>query len=141
MGALWEQGLEARGVAFGLVCLTCVFIALWVGIGAGHLKNYEAPTPVRYPTLFFLALAYHRHYSGQYWCWISTHYSGERFAGEYLWLWMALFASVLVSIPLYLWAEGRLSIPEGTWWPDFHKPKFDQNVEYLKRRTALAMIV
>ena len=54
VAALWKVGLEARGFALGLVCLACVFIALWVGIGAGHFKNYEAPTPVRYsfPTLY-----------------------------------------------------------------------------------------
>jgi hypothetical protein len=40
-------GLNARGVAFGLVCLTCVFVTLWVAIGAGTHKNYETPTPVR----------------------------------------------------------------------------------------------
>ena len=55
VAALWKVGLEARGFALGLVCLACVFIALWVGIGAGHFKNYEAPTPVRcsfsYPLL------------------------------------------------------------------------------------------
>jgi hypothetical protein len=122
VAALWKVGLEARGFALGLVCLACVFIALWVGIGAGHFKNYEAPTP--------------------YWCWISAHYSGERLAGEYLWLWIALFASVLLYIPLHFWTEGRLSIPvDRWWWPEFHKPKFDQSVEYVQRRTALAMIV
>ena len=56
MAALWEVGLEARSVAFGLVFVACAYIALWVGIGAGHLKNYEAPVPVRYSTLLFPAL-------------------------------------------------------------------------------------
>ena len=54
--ALWKVGLEARSVALGLVFVACAYIALWVGIGAGHLKNYEAPVPVRYSILFFPAL-------------------------------------------------------------------------------------
>jgi len=49
---MWSVGLEARGVAFGLVCLACVFITLWAAIGAGIHKNYETPTPVRISLLF-----------------------------------------------------------------------------------------
>jgi hypothetical protein len=42
-----QVGLKSRGVALGLVCLACIFITLWVAIGAGIHKNYETPTPVR----------------------------------------------------------------------------------------------
>ena len=51
--AVLQVGLRTRGVAFGLVCLTCVFITLWVAIGAGIHKNYETPTPVnKFPFIF-----------------------------------------------------------------------------------------
>ncbi len=50
---MWEVGLEARGFALGLVCLACIFIVLWVGIGRGIHKNYITPSPVRNSTLFF----------------------------------------------------------------------------------------
>jgi hypothetical protein len=30
-----------------MVCLVCIFITLWVAIGANVHKNYETPTPVR----------------------------------------------------------------------------------------------
>jgi hypothetical protein len=56
VAALWHVGLEARGFAFGLVCLACAFVALWVGIGAGIHRNYETPTPVSHSTLFFPTL-------------------------------------------------------------------------------------
>ena len=52
-----QVGLKARGVALSLVCLACVFITLWVGIGAGIHKNYETPTPVRDSPLFFPILS------------------------------------------------------------------------------------
>ncbi|KAI0251116.1 hypothetical protein BJV78DRAFT_1375749 [Lactifluus subvellereus] len=94
--ALWRVGIQARGFAFGLVGLACVFTALWVGLGNGLHKNYEAPTP--------------------FWCWISSHYGPERLAGEYLWLWLALFASVIMYIPVYFWAEGRLSVDPEKWY-------------------------
>ena len=48
-----QVGLKARGVALSLVCLVCVFITLWVAIGAGIHNNYETPTPVRNPPFFF----------------------------------------------------------------------------------------
>ena len=58
IAALWRIGIEARGCAFGLVGLTWVFIVLWVGIGNGVHKKYEAPSPVsyfsRYPFIHFL---------------------------------------------------------------------------------------
>jgi hypothetical protein len=40
-----------------MVCCACVFIALWVGIGPHVHKNYETPTPVRYPIPFFPTLS------------------------------------------------------------------------------------
>jgi hypothetical protein len=52
-----QVGLKARGVALGLVCLVCVFITLWVAIGAGIHKNYDTPTPVRNSPLFFPILS------------------------------------------------------------------------------------
>ncbi|KAI0297087.1 hypothetical protein BC826DRAFT_1002129 [Russula brevipes] len=95
VAALWRVGLQARGFALGLVCLACIFIALWVGIGAGVHKNYETPTP--------------------YWCW-------------------------LMYIPLYFWAEGRLSVDEERWYR-FHTSASDQGVEYEQRRAALGMLL
>ncbi|KAI9508222.1 hypothetical protein F5148DRAFT_980131 [Russula earlei] len=120
VGALWRVGLDARRFAFGLVCLVCVFIALWVSIGASTNKNYEAPTP--------------------YWCWISPKFKGERLGGEYVWLWVALFASAFLYIPLYFWTEGRLSVDPDSWYK-FHTSKPDQTVEYAQRRASLGMLL
>ncbi len=53
VAAVWQIGLRARGFALGLVCLACIFIILWVGIGGGIHKNYVTPTPVRNLILFF----------------------------------------------------------------------------------------
>jgi hypothetical protein len=52
-----QVGLKARGVALSLVCLACVFIMLWVAIGAGIHKTYVTPTPVRNLPLFFPILS------------------------------------------------------------------------------------
>jgi len=47
VAAVLQVGLKARGVALGLVGLACIFIMLWVAIGASIHNNYETPTPVR----------------------------------------------------------------------------------------------
>ncbi|KAH9978633.1 hypothetical protein BGW80DRAFT_1248989 [Lactifluus volemus] len=118
IAALWHKQFLTRGAAFGLVGLTWLFGALWVGIGNGIHKNYEAPTP--------------------YWCWISSKYDGERLAGEYVWLWISLFASFTMYIPLYLWAEGRFSVDKEKWYK--FRSYSDDMVEYPVRRAALGML-
>jgi hypothetical protein len=75
----------------------------------------------------------------QYWCWISSKYEWERLAGEYVWLWTSLLASVIMYIPLYLWAEGRLSVDKKKWYK-FHRYS-DYMINYPQRRAALGMLL
>ncbi|KAH9979159.1 hypothetical protein BJV74DRAFT_131271 [Russula compacta] len=117
---MWRVGLRARGFACCLVGLVWIFVALWVGIGAGIHKNYETPTP--------------------YWCWIGPQYTGERIGGEYAWLWVALFTSVILYVPLYFWAKGRLSVDEEKWYK-FRTSRPDRGGEYAQRRAALGMLL
>jgi len=88
--ALWNVGGRARNFAFGIVAVATLFVALWVGVGNGIHKRYETPTP--------------------YWCWIGGGYKSERIAGEYVWLWITLIASVILNISVYFWTKGHLSI-------------------------------
>ena len=124
-----------------MVLLACIFITLWAAIGAGAHKNYETPTPVRYsdPVLLHPSLIADTT-RGQYWCWISPKYSGIRLGGEYIWLWIALFASAILYIPLYFWTEGRLSVDEERWYR-FRMSDPDQTVEYAQRQAALGMLL
>ncbi|KAI9442147.1 hypothetical protein H4582DRAFT_1926706 [Lactarius indigo] len=115
--ALWNVGARARRFAFGIVALASLFVALWVGIGNGIHKNFETPTP--------------------YWCWIGPEYGAERLAGEYIWLWIALFVSVIMYIPLYFWTKGRLSVDSEKWYK-FRLKESDDG--YTRRRSALGML-
>ncbi|KAI0276620.1 hypothetical protein BGY98DRAFT_934920 [Russula aff. rugulosa BPL654] len=118
VAAVLQVGLKARGVALSLVCLACVFIMIWVAIGAVHHKNYDTPTP--------------------YWCWISPQFRGERLGSLYIWMWIALFASAILYIPLYYWAEGFWSVDEEY---KFHRCSADQRVGYAQRRATLGMLL
>ncbi|KAH9014334.1 hypothetical protein EDB85DRAFT_2157473 [Lactarius pseudohatsudake] len=116
--ALWRVGAEARSFAFGVVAFTCVFVVLWVGISNGVHKDFEMPTP--------------------FWCWIGPKYNGERLAGEYIWMWIALFASVVMYVPVHFWMKGHLSV-DGDKWYKFRLVKSD--VEYSQRRATLGILL
>lgn len=117
---MWRIGIQGPSFAFVPVSFACVFIAAWVFVGAGTHKNYEVPTP--------------------YWCWINPQFSGQRLAGEYIWLWAALFASTMLYIPLYYWAEGRLSVDTEKWYK-FRMCQPDQGTERAQRKIALGMLL
>ncbi|KAF8274449.1 hypothetical protein EI94DRAFT_1713454 [Lactarius quietus] len=89
--AIWNVGSQAHHLAIGIVSLATLFIAFWVGFG-NHYKNFETPTP--------------------YWCWVgpSSKFRLERLAGEYVWMWIALLASVILYVSLYFWTRGHLSV-------------------------------
>ncbi|KAH9048335.1 hypothetical protein EDB84DRAFT_264105 [Lactarius hengduanensis] len=101
-----------------MVALASLFVVLWVGIGNGIHKDLEAPTP--------------------YWCWIADKYKLERLAGEYIWLWIALSASVIMYIPLYFWMNGRRLSTDPKKWYKFRLSKSDD--QYAQRRSALGML-
>ena len=67
-------------------------------------------------------------------------YEGERIAGEYIWLWISLFTSVIMYIPLYLWAEGRLSVDKQKWYK-FYLNNSDDRIDYTERRAAMGMLL
>jgi len=119
--ALWDVGSRARHFAFGIVALISLFVALSVGISNGIHKNFATPTP--------------------YWCWISPEYKPERLAGEYVWIWIALSASVIMYIPLYFWMKGRLSIDHEKWYKIRLGDSSVEYVEYAQRQAALGMLL
>jgi hypothetical protein len=65
---------------------------------------------------------------------------GMRFGDVFIWLWITLFASVILYVPLYFWTEGRLSVDERSWFR-FRISDPDLKVDYSQRRAALGMIL
>ncbi|KAH9170451.1 hypothetical protein EDB89DRAFT_2071969 [Lactarius sanguifluus] len=112
--------LEPKRVTLlsGSVAFTCLFVGLSAGISNGIHKDFETPTP--------------------YWCWISPKYHEARLVSEYVWMWIALFASVVMYIPLHFWMKGHLSVDDEKWYK-FRLVKSD--VEYSKRRATLGILL
>lgn len=124
VGVFWRIGTKNRTVAFTLVGIVWLFVALFVGISSGIHSDpndlYVTPTP--------------------YWCWVAQDFKGERIAGEYLWLWIGLFTSILVYVPLFLWSQGMLSVDASQWWRfRFHRARNIPDDDARKRR-ALSML-
>lgn len=84
----------------------------------------------------------------------------ERIAGEYFWIWAALFVSVssvpclvvclisltpesfqiIVYVPLYFWSQGRLSVDPAQWWKFRVRKPTNPQEQQARRSQALAML-
>ncbi|KAH8119308.1 hypothetical protein DFH11DRAFT_436935 [Phellopilus nigrolimitatus] len=84
--------------AIAVVAFIWLFVILFVAIAAGVNggSTYYVPTP--------------------FWCWIDTRFSTEQILGEYFWLWLTLFVSILVYVPLFLWGNGYMTVDKTHWW-------------------------
>ncbi|KDQ11328.1 hypothetical protein BOTBODRAFT_68038 [Botryobasidium botryosum FD-172 SS1] len=51
-----------------------------------------------------------------YWCWIYSS-KADRIFGEYIWIWTAMIASIILYILLFLFLRGNLLVaPSGKWF-------------------------
>ncbi|KAN0125684.1 hypothetical protein V8E52_000891 [Russula decolorans] len=77
----------------------------WTASRCPHIRSPGLPR-----LRFHYALGYHR----LFWCWISLQFPREGLGGDFIWLWIALFASAILyiplQVPLYFWAEGFWSV-------------------------------
>lgn len=79
----------------------------------------------------------------QYWCWIGEKNKIDKYLGEYVWMWVAMFVSFLAYTPLFLWARGNLSVDPAHWWKiRFHKSISDEHTidPDGRKRRAMGLI-
>ncbi|KZP09515.1 hypothetical protein FIBSPDRAFT_681977, partial [Athelia psychrophila] len=95
---LWGKLSGNFVAAYLVVGFTWIFVALLVAIGVTTpgSDHYETPDG--------------------FWCWIGRKHSIDRYLGEYVWMWAAMFGSFLAYTPLFFWARGNLSIDPAHWW-------------------------
>ena len=75
----------------------------------------------------------------QYWCWIHG-YLVWRIFSEYVWMWIALFVSLVVYIPLYFWMRGYLLVHNPQWWRvTLQSPNLLNRFEIAVRQRAFIM--
>ncbi|TDL25439.1 hypothetical protein BD410DRAFT_813640 [Rickenella mellea] len=98
---VWSRkAVHSRRGAVMVVVMIWLFVILYASINLGiHSKGsikYYSPTP--------------------YWCWIGKSFGKQRVTGEYMWLWIALFFSILMYVPLVLWNRGNIIVDNEHWW-------------------------
>ncbi|THH21357.1 hypothetical protein EW146_g174 [Bondarzewia mesenterica] len=122
IGVMWRKGTHSRVFAFLIVALVWLFAILFTSIGAGvhRSEGYESPTP--------------------FWCWIGGKYTSERLWGEYFWIWLALFTSFCVYVPLYYWKKGNLSVDPEKWWRFRVHPRRADREGVQESERALSML-
>jgi len=103
-GKLKDNLIVACSVIGCIWVFLIVFIATTVSLNTHGGNYYETPVGS--------------------WCWIGDHnrYNGERLAGEWIWMWVALGVSTCTYIPLFFWARGNITVNRVQWWKvDFHR--------------------
>jgi len=121
----WRIGTGERAVyiAWIVVGLIWIYEILYISLAAWRFKvdTFFHPTP--------------------YWCWTGKYYLAEKIVGEYFWVWLALFASLLLYIPLFFLSRGNITTDDNVWWK-FHIHRRSPNAPGLEgeRRRSLSMI-
>ncbi|KIY44568.1 hypothetical protein FISHEDRAFT_51194, partial [Fistulina hepatica ATCC 64428] len=113
----WSGRSIPLSYAYAIVSLQWIFLFLIVLIPNYRFRdaNYQTPTP--------------------YWCWIGSKYLVFRIMGEYLWLWLTLFGSIVAYFPLLLWSRGNLTNGvDGRWHFSFHRPKDSDQMSIARQR-------
>lgn len=163
MGVFWRIGTKNRTVACILVGLEWLFIVLFVGTSSGihHTGNDlyvvclrdsfagSSHVDTALSVDSYSRKGLHCNPSNdirssserQYWCWVAQEFKAERIAGEYFWLWTALFTSILVYTPLFFWSQGMLSVNSSQWWRfRFHRSSPLVPDDDGRKRRALSML-
>ena len=115
---LWCNKKCTKTVAFIVIGIQWLFVILFVSIGfALHTRSNEYyATPIT--VMFCHRSRVHRLliFIPQFWCWLSARFNKERIAGEYFWLWLALFGSILLYLPLFCWYLGIITPDPSRWY-------------------------
>jgi hypothetical protein len=143
IGIWWGRGarmLVTAKITIGLVWLFVILIVAIPNI-IHHDKHqlYIAPTPVG--RIFVFPYNFIDVDIWKFWCWIGSRYLGFRIVGEYLWLWVTLFVSLLAYIPLFFWSRGNITVSDKSWWKfSIHRTTDSFEDQDGHRSYALTMI-
>ncbi|KAF8580806.1 hypothetical protein K439DRAFT_281668 [Ramaria rubella] len=83
-------------VLVGVCAFLIAYLSYELSVSRAPDQSFYAPTP--------------------YWCWIGPSHSAARIWGQYLWLWLTAFMSILLYPPLYFCVKGNLSYNAESSW-------------------------
>jgi hypothetical protein len=119
--SLWWLKKPNLRIALAAIAIQWIFVVVFVAVGFDVHTHPSKDEYYAIPT--------------RYWCWLGEHYFGERLAGEYLWLWITLFVSTLLYIPLFLWYLGKIGEDDKRWY----KPNRRMVMKTIRTSTVSAV--
>jgi len=99
-----NKGFHSMLVAWTSVAASWLYSILYVTV-LGSV--YRGPNSALRPT--------------PYWCWIGEDFLIHRLWAGYIWLWVALFVSVLLYVPLFFWGRGNITVGDKFWSFQIHR--------------------
>lgn len=126
----WRKRTRELIVAYSVIALIWLFVTIFVVIGFTTVPKadgpYMTPTPVSHFDITFAEYLTNKYsFLIQYWCWIGSHFLGERIGGQYLWYWITLCVSMLLYILIFLWSRGNIVLDENSTrkWHFYWRPR------------------
>jgi len=113
-------------IAYTAVGITWLFLVIFI---VAHVTTHNHGA-----SLFYTPVGY--------WCWIGNHYTIERYIGQYAWIILTMFVSLITYTLLSFWARGNLTVSPTQWWRfRVHADSMLQEVDPDgRRRRAIGMI-
>lgn len=99
----WSPRSEQDWIYRVVIAFIWIYVTIFaiVGYAVHHSSNSTTPDSFFTPT--------------PYWCWISSAFLAERIMGEYLWLWLAAFTSIILYSLLFFRLRGNIWVDPMDW--------------------------
>ncbi|KZT22233.1 hypothetical protein NEOLEDRAFT_1138387 [Neolentinus lepideus HHB14362 ss-1] len=109
-------------IAYVVTSTAFLFDVLFVALGTGLNTDYMAPDP--------------------FWCWLGGKYLKQKIGGEYIWIWLALLASIILYPPLFFLVRGNISVDPNNWYrPSFHRSRDNNAVRGINAASLKGMLL
>lgn len=125
IGVWMGMPIQSNRVTGAIIGVVWLFISLLTLLGNvlndRAREGFERPTP--------------------YWCWIGEPFFMWRLFGEYLWLWITLFISIITYIPLYFWSCGNITFDDISWWKfTIHRADHSEELKGIRRHSLIMLL-
>ncbi|KIM75979.1 hypothetical protein PILCRDRAFT_826830 [Piloderma croceum F 1598] len=97
---MWGLYRRPYFIAYTAVGITWLFLAIFIAV---HVTAHN-----RGASLFYTPVGY--------WCFIGNNHNIERYTGQYVWILLTMFVSLITYTLLSFWARGNLTVSPTHWW-------------------------
>ena len=139
----WLKGERTLKIPCIAVIVSWVYALLFAIIDMRVFDNpqnqFYLPVPV---SIFLLCERNLFNIHCQYWCWVAKHFLIYRIFGQWIWMWIALFLSIVSYMLLGLWSMGFITVkPNEPFWKfHIHKRPASYHLGITRRRSFIMIL-